>query len=520
MKQLCFILLACSLVACAPTEESAATTATGRLEVHSSTDFETGQGQTHYYLVEGERRVRLRLDDAGDLTTGDRVVVTGQRLPAQRPGADDELAVATIAREPGSLPAARSALSSLGPKRLAIILFNFSNDGRQLQTRSTMEQWAFTTPGSSMKDELAFMSFGNISYSGTVEGWFTIPYQNSGCDYLRWGSHARALSNLSGYDQWAYVFPSTAACPWGGLAVVGGNELWINMEPAWSMETFNRKLIHELGHNYGMSHANSYDCPAGCMTTEYGDSFDLMGQGSAVTQFSSARKVALSWMPASKIQTVTSSGTYRVYPATSNFNSPTALRIERGAQDLYIDWAWQAGGAILRWSDGTLSSTSNIIAPNLNSSLYGWSLNGTEKHRDQGIKVAVETVAQTSSYADVRVHFATCGNGVCDTDFGESCSTCGLSECCGAQDPCLQNGSYYSYTTGQSTPLTTTNPVEGTFEVTMSCFGPYTWTLTSGSCPGGWSAYNNGRNLYCSLGSSSAVFNVTYNGQSRSVTFY
>jgi len=83
---------------------------------------------------------------------------------------------------------------------------------------------------------------------------------------------------------------------------------------------------------------------------------------------------------------------------------------------------------------------------------------------------------------------------------------------------CIGGGSYFS--SGSTHLLYTVNGVSGSVDAAMPCGGPYTWSLSSGSCPG-WYTYSNGQHMYCGLPSyGSATFTATFAGQNRTITFY
>ncbi len=85
-------------------------------------------------------------------------------------------------------------------------------------------------------------------------------------------------------------------------------------------------LAHEIGHNLGLHHANSYSCNdkmydtlANCESLEYGSPFSVMGHDdhdSLFREFSGAERVRLGWVNSSEIMQVSATGTYTIYPLT------------------------------------------------------------------------------------------------------------------------------------------------------------------------------------------------------------
>jgi len=127
---------------------------------------------------------------------------------------------------------------------------------------------------------------------------------------------------------------------WAGFATVGGQRMWI--EDTLS----NEVILHEFGHNYGLRHANYwvFDAGNGASTDpvdptgaseEYGDDFDVMGDGSTTDgHFHMAAKQFLGWIENNEWEDLSSStdnGTYRIYRFDDgNSNSgPQALRIDK-----------------------------------------------------------------------------------------------------------------------------------------------------------------------------------------------
>ena len=83
---------------------------------------------------------------------------------------------------------------------------------------------------------------------------------------------------------------------------------------------------HELGHNYGLLHAHSWDCGtsvlgSSCSRSEYGDPFDTMGGG--LRQFSAYDKWSLAWLGAGAYTSM-SGGSAAV--ALSALEAPSGVR--------------------------------------------------------------------------------------------------------------------------------------------------------------------------------------------------
>ncbi|MBM3854793.1 MAG: hypothetical protein FJ399_16845, partial [Verrucomicrobia bacterium] len=172
---------------------------------------------------------------------------------------------------------------------------------------------------------------------------------------------------LATYDRIIVVFPNigTSRVPgsrltYTGLASVAGTNAWINGPNAFVLTT----VSHELGHTYGLLHANLWRVrdqnpvsPDGT-TLEYGDPFDMMGSTSAtgITRdarhhFSMWGKNRLGWLPDEAVTTVARSGTYRLYRfdhRAAPRNRPLALRVFRDG----VRWYWI--GLRQNFSSGTL----------------------------------------------------------------------------------------------------------------------------------------------------------------------
>jgi chitodextrinase len=181
----------------------------------------------------------------------------------------------------------------------------------------------------SVDEYLRDASYGQLSLSGDVHGWYTIDATNAGCAYSTWASQARSKAtaagvNLSAYQYVVYAFPQATSCGWAGLAYLPGTSSWIN--GAMTL----RVVSHEVSHNLGVHHASTLACSTGtftgtCTQSEYGDPFTVMG--SAQTRHHvNWHRAQLGWL--TDVQTVTTSGTYLVTPAELS-GTPRLVRVAR-----------------------------------------------------------------------------------------------------------------------------------------------------------------------------------------------
>ena len=141
---------------------------------------------------------------------------------------------------------------------------------------------------------------------------------------------------------------------WAGLARVGSTGIWIN--GGFSNET----IQHEIGHNLGLHHANTWvplqgDDPIGDGEhDEYGDPYDNMGNYSPYGHFNVYFKSYLSWIPNTAVKTVTRAGTYRIqaHDHREADSGLRALKIRKNASRDY--WISVRQGSVgneimLRW---------------------------------------------------------------------------------------------------------------------------------------------------------------------------
>jgi hypothetical protein len=329
-------------LAVAPAALARTTTLTGVVQLqHADPKKPGGPGRYLLALRTTTRTYRLRLAGPSSLAPGSYVRVRGTRRGGLfRVRSARRLAVRTRAAR--SL--VRSASLTVAPSSptLAVILVNFSDFHTQPFTKAAVTTALFGT-GGSVANYYAEQSWGQTLLTGTVFGWVTIPAASTDCDndYPTYASQALAAVHLpAGYTHVMYVFPELGSCSWAGLGDIAGPETWINGFISL------RVMGHELGHNFGVHHANAWECNAGgrvslaadtsCATTEYGDPFSIMGGGST-RQFPAYHKDELGWLQPTGTLTVTHSGTYAIAADELESAATHQLRIVRGGSALYID---------------------------------------------------------------------------------------------------------------------------------------------------------------------------------------
>jgi Gametolysin peptidase M11 len=325
-------------------------------------------------------------------------------------------------RSPIRAPAAAAS----GPRRVAVLLFNFANDRSQPWTPAQAAATMFSGPGS-VNAYFTEESFGSTSMTGDVFGWYALPSSSGGCGIDSWAAAANAAAaaagvNLQSYQHIVYAFPYVMDCGWAGLAEIPGSHVWINGSFVL------RTLGHELGHNLGVHHAATLSCLNGavrvalgsdCSYSEYGDPFDIMGQGSRHT--SAWHKGQIGWLDPLAQQTVTASGTYTISPQEWASGGVRSLRNRRGTTNnyLYLEFRRPFGSAFDTFSvsDPVVNGVTIRMAPdygviNLSylidatpttSSYLDAPLANGQTFTDSAYDISVKTVAVSATGATVDV---------------------------------------------------------------------------------------------------------------------
>ncbi len=335
------VLAAGAVLALAPAALAATTTLTGTVQLlHGDARTAGAPAQFLYALDTADGLYRLELDGPSSLTPSSYVHATGtldgSLLRVQ------SVAPATPATAAARQQAARGRVS-LAPSspQLAVILINFSNNTSTPWTPTAIAGTLFNN-ADGVAAYYAEQSHGKTMLTGTVFGWYTIAATTATCDYATWANQAEAAAGnaIAGYSNVMYVFPFVNACGWAGLGSMPGSRTWISGYPDL------RVMGHELGHNFGVHHANSLECSSGgtrvalaatgCSSDEYGDPFTIMGDAST-RQFPAFHKGELGWLQPTATYTVTSSGTYTIAASELNTGATQLLRIPRTNGALYVD---------------------------------------------------------------------------------------------------------------------------------------------------------------------------------------
>ena len=234
--------------------------------------------------------------------------------------------VALVALSLAVVPAAQPAYGGhvLGPQRILVALVTW---GPQPLARGDVQTIVFDQVDAFYRS----MSYGKVSLTGTVTPWLRAFDGPVHCNLPLVRSSGLAAAAASGYDpakfdRVVFVHPEQD-CPWSGVTQAA--TVFLNGVVTTHL------VAHELGHSFGLGHANLTDCKRhGCGALEYGDPYDTMGIGSG--DFSAKAKFDLGWL--TNVSRAARNGVYRLAPIERPSKLPQALVLTTANDQYWIEY--------------------------------------------------------------------------------------------------------------------------------------------------------------------------------------
>jgi hypothetical protein len=264
-----------------------------------------------------------------------------------------------LAPEPPPGPSTLSAWTT-GQKTVLYIRADFSDRPGDPVAEATVQSTMDGAVNAYYRDS----SYDKTSLVTTVTPTVRLP--RTAADYEANGDNpiladAQAAARAIGFDSanfnlFIVAFPRLSF-GYSGKAFVGRAGVWLN-------GSFGSGVTaHELGHNYGVHHANWWRTSDGTVigqgaNVEYGNVFDVMGRGGVKGHFNAWFKTRFDWLLPGEYTTVTASGAFTIEPIDDPAAAgQRALKIVKDStrsywvefRQLFTTNRWAMNGALLNW---------------------------------------------------------------------------------------------------------------------------------------------------------------------------
>lgn len=364
---------------------------------------ETRSGKTfNIELKNGKLPKKLR-----ELENGQRVVVRGKRQgQSQSLSYDSAEEVQSGPRVAQDL-LRRPLVHGPGERTMLAVMVDFNDDQAVCGTEETMHKVLFDkNEPKSLVNWVDKTSHGKFSVTGeVVRVHIDVNGASAGCQYNDWADLADAALREKGinpdnWDHQQYVLPKSSQCSFGGVAYLGYNHSWVR-------QCYAKTFSHELGHNFGMGHANDDHLGA------YGDYTDTMGR--YFFELNAPHREQMGWTPNAKILMAGEDMTARIAPLNTlpaDTELPQIIKVKRPTADdyAYISFRNNTGP----WDTSLGSDYYNKV------SIHHYKADGRDPHTylmetigpgesytiEDG-NIVVKNIAVTEDYVEVQIAGAT-----------------------------------------------------------------------------------------------------------------
>ncbi|HEX2748358.1 MAG TPA: hypothetical protein VHM91_10200, partial [Verrucomicrobiales bacterium] len=302
--------------------------------------------------------------------------------------------------------------TATGVKSILYVRVAFSDTRVESQTEAEactmMEQ---------VNDWYVKSSYGALYFLTTVSPLVILShpeaYYTSESDHYGLRADALAAAAEMGYDASAFDFDiviySGGPGNFNGAASIGSRGVWLKVaNPGIA--------CHELGHNLGLYHANSWYTSGRSIIgdgyhIEYGNGFDTMAAAAAGPyQFNAAFKSQLGWLTREFVHDIRRSGLYRIHAFDQTRLDPAnryAFKVSKdGERDYWGEYRQEFGSVFPTLRDGVLLNWSPW-----SKSAGGTHLLDTTPDSPDGVYDAALTIGRTFSDFGAGVHITPVGKG-------------------------------------------------------------------------------------------------------------
>jgi len=284
---------------------------------------------------------RIALDvDSARFAAGDLYALQGHRIallaPADAASAGAEAAASPlraesiVSAESVQLAAATSAVTGAQP--WVTIACKFSDNTSEPKDLAYFQTMLSNSPGR-LDDYWRTVSYGKVNVAGSAAyGWFALPHPRSyyvpasgSADlnklFADCTSVANATVDFSSFVGINQMFNADLdGYAWGGnrfTTLDGKSGSWrVTWEPPWGYQ-HEAPLAHEMGHGFGLPHANNsdldsdpYDNPWDVMSDSWHDATSDATFGTQPKHISTYQRDRLGWIDAARKLTIGTAGTW------------------------------------------------------------------------------------------------------------------------------------------------------------------------------------------------------------------
>jgi len=275
-------------------------------------------------------------------------------------------------------------------------------------------------------------SYGRLTFVGTVtpllmlphtEAWYVNDYNTVGDIHpLALMADAKEAARAAGFitedfQNFTLIYSSSLGS-FLGVSNVGAANSWVKTNALSVLE-------HEVGHNLGIMHANSWDTSGASVigpgaNVEYGHPKDVMGGGVSGSHFNASLKEQTKWIAPENYHTVLQSGTYRI----SQFDQPSqdparrySLKVAKDFdRDYWLEFRqkfntnpWWTNGASINWSPWGVNT--GIASTTAQGSDLGTQLLDLTPGSPDPLEDSPLVIGRTFSDNEAGVHITPIGKG-------------------------------------------------------------------------------------------------------------